>query len=236
VPDLLIGIANPAYVGFKVRRAAKLLPVFICNQHTRLAGHQFGAEIIRMAAEPWHPPALLKDWAQQGTQIGQKAIVPHHQFVELTAGRGILIFKAARLSLGSGAQQGELYVVIDRCQDVSCSGEEPGNCGKSVSQAGCGGRAEDQRRSFFRQAVELLSVGAGVPSCPESIAEGLLNRGSRSARPARCPRGPSLPLGSGQYPSISSHCASDTSGSACHRWDRLARARPLLVHEFHVAE
>ena len=105
MPDLLIGIANPAYVGFKVRRAAKLLPVFICNQHTRLAGHQFGAEIIRMAAEPWHPPALLKDWAQQGTQIGQKAIVPHHQFVELTAGREILIFKAARLSLGSGAQQ-----------------------------------------------------------------------------------------------------------------------------------
>ena len=127
--------------------------------------------------------------------------MPHHQFVELTAGREILIFKAARLSLGSGAQQGELYVVIDRCQDVSCSGEEPGNCGKSVSQAGCGGRAEDQRRSFFRQAVELLSVGAGVPSCPESIAEGLLNQGisvctasSMSARTVPSPRFGAIPV------------------------------------------
>jgi len=76
VPDLLIGIANPAYVGFKVRRAAKLLPVFICNQHTRLAGHQFGAEIIRMAAEPWHPPALLKAGRSKGRKSARKRSCP----------------------------------------------------------------------------------------------------------------------------------------------------------------
>ncbi len=70
--------------------------MLVPDEHPGLACDELGAQVVRMAAEAEGEAALLQHRLDERSQIGQPAIVPHHEFVELPPGRDVLVLEGLR--------------------------------------------------------------------------------------------------------------------------------------------
>src|SRR5690348_6285246 len=79
-----------------------------------------------MAAEAWCAAAFAQQWLHEWAQIGDPAIVSHHQLVELASGGDVLVLEgecAAGLRL---AEQALRERVVDGGEHIAGAGKESG--------------------------------------------------------------------------------------------------------------
>src|SRR5215208_6778204 len=94
-PERLVGKAHPTHVGRHVERRGQWTAVFDGDRYAQLARDEFGAEVVRVAAQrgtAWAVPL------EERPQVGDEAIVPRHELVQLPASGDVLVFEQLRLA------------------------------------------------------------------------------------------------------------------------------------------
>ena len=91
---------------------------------------------------------------EQRTKVGDEAIVSGEQLVELTAGRGVLILEAVRLSGGCRAERAVHDRLVDRGELVARAGKEADDRGDSRGR--CSLAADGRSRIGTRSPVSRL--------------------------------------------------------------------------------
>src|SRR5690348_3322726 len=89
-PQARIRISRPTDWGRDIQRAIERVAEPIGELHARLLRHQHRGTIIRMATKA---DRFLLNLVKQRPKIGVEPIAPHHQLVELSASRDVLIVK-----------------------------------------------------------------------------------------------------------------------------------------------
>ena len=107
-----------------------------------------------MARQRRRQPSALQHRPEQRPQIGNEPIVPGDQLVQLTAGRGVLILEAVRLSGRVRTQRAVDDRLVDRSKLVAGSGKEARDRGEAVRDARW--RATARSRSGAASPVSRL--------------------------------------------------------------------------------
>src|SRR5690606_18545013 len=93
--ERLVRVSHPAHVRRHVEGGVKRPPALVGYGDAELPRDQLCAQIIWMAAECGAARTTpLDEWAQ----VGDEPIVTRHEFVELAAGRDVLILERLRLA------------------------------------------------------------------------------------------------------------------------------------------
>ena len=106
-----VGEADPAHVRCHVERRGERRALLVGDEHAELARDQLGAEIVRMAAE--RGPAGAAP-LEERPQVGDEAIVPRHQLVQLPAARDVLVLERLRLARLWRPEHRRHHFVVDR--------------------------------------------------------------------------------------------------------------------------
>ena len=77
----VIRIANPANIGINGEGGGDGLAVGVSDDDTEFAGNEFGAEIVRVAADAKVEAAPIEQGFHEGADVSHKAIVSRHEFV-----------------------------------------------------------------------------------------------------------------------------------------------------------
>src|ERR1044071_5833875 len=85
-----------------------------------------------MTTNPEHKPAPVQDRLDEWTQVSDKTIVAHHQLVQLTARREILIFKTVRFARFDWPERAAHDLFVDGGEFITRPGKEASDHRKAV--------------------------------------------------------------------------------------------------------
>src|SRR5687767_5380455 len=96
--DVLVGVSGPRDVGLDSQRRVQWMSERVRNDDAVLGRDQGRADVIWMTTDAQWLPAAGKHFAEQRAQVGDEAIVPRHQLIQLPASGGVLILETMRLA------------------------------------------------------------------------------------------------------------------------------------------
>src|SRR5882762_4777177 len=129
-----------------------------------------------MTAQTCLPSAFFQYPVEQGTKISLEAVMAHHQFIQLSAGRKILIFEAVRFARSTRTGNAKRNIVIDGGQYIASAGEKASDGTKSMFEFNGVRRVRVKGLAFSGDAIEPLALCPRSARGPKCIGKVLLNQ------------------------------------------------------------
>src|SRR5262249_35818166 len=140
-----------------------------------LAGDELRAEVVGVAADAELPAARAQERLDHGAQVGDPAVMPGAELVELPRRRDVLVLEGEGAAAPRGAEDLLADLVVDRAQLGARPGEETAEAAEALQDGGGARRPQGERLPRAGRAIEALGAHPLAGDRPQLVGEVLLD-------------------------------------------------------------